>query len=760
MAVNPIYRESWQKANGWNVRTEFIAGGGEASKHGDRTVTSINGVFKDVSGHKAGFGDGIPFGLADSESCKFVIDYSSAPAGMQSALVAQFATVADGNFATLTTNKYRTPTYMPEAVSSDKPKQPNLFMVWSDRGSSNGVVTGLSIAYGGTAWGASGTGTATEPYFPAPMDSRIGSGLTVNWTATAGEITSVSVNAGGTGYKVGQQVKIEDALVSGRYAYFTVTSVQTPTWYIEFMGCQRISPSTKYKVDERGMEIEIEAIGIHKIALESITDLSTYTRSYISSRQDSTVGGNYYHAARSTTNIVDFDYGYDATRYKMYSMSPLLHWHAPLGSIFTYMQDAFDEAFEFYSMEGYQGASDNSTNIGDIYPTTSSKIKLMRQKVLTVGGGNVGLGETNGTLHDTDAELTEIRFIFCVTRDARQDFTSADSWVGGLFTDFEDGIRKDCDSAWDLLRKLSEQFFLKVTPYYEFTSGLMKANWNVTEPYGSISGYGVPTLAYNDTVGQAAFETNAETRETIKQHHYVNGSDVETVEVTSFTKSGKCIESNHIFDIRIRTAPDGTPFTYVYTPFLEKNIQMPYARLRGLYSMANTLYGAKPKDLLAVSPRIDVTWINILGLTGHIVTDNVYVRTTDKTNPNYVLHEPLPGTSYVDIYMIRIRELQESPNNGFGYLALLLSTYFGVGSEKYFFTSSNNQASYEMQLPISTSRLPERIGQRCDITPHSAMTTSISEKAYLMDLEIDWTARDAISDMVKAKYLTRSIIYD
>ncbi len=58
MAVNPIYRESWQKANGWNVRVEFIAGGGEASKHGDRSVTDVNSAFLDVSSHKSSFGDG------------------------------------------------------------------------------------------------------------------------------------------------------------------------------------------------------------------------------------------------------------------------------------------------------------------------------------------------------------------------------------------------------------------------------------------------------------------------------------------------------------------------------------------------------------------------------------------------------------------------------------------------------------------------------------------------------------------------------
>ena len=611
MAVNPIYRESWQKANGWNVRVEFIAGGGEASKHDDRSVTDINGVFKDVSSHKASFSDGIPFGLADAEACSFIVDYTAAPAGMQSALVAQFASVADGNFAALTVNKYRTPKYMPQAVSSVKPKQPNLFMVWSDRGTSNGIAS--TVVFGGqvgTLTDGTYTNAATTSYLPGPMDTITGTGLTVTYTVSGGVVTTASIGTSkGMGFKVGNQVYVGNLATT--FAYFTITSIEAPTWYIEFMGCQRISPSTKYKVDERGMDIEFEAIGIHKIALESITDLTTYTRSYISGRIDSSSGGNFYHAAKSTKDIVDFDYVYGLTRHKMYSTSTLLHWHAPLGSIFDYMQEAFDEAFEFFSMEGYQGLSDNSTNLAGIYPATGSNIKLMRQALFSSYGTNVELGDTNGTLHDSAAELTEIRFIFAVTRDDRGDYQNPDAWAGGFFTDFEDGIRKDCDSAWDLFKKLSEQFFLKATAYYDFASGLMKAKWNVTEIYGSISGYGVPTLEYDATVGNASFEANAETREAVKQHYAVTGNDVDSVEVTSYTKSGKKIECNHIFDIRVRTAPDGTPYTFRIGPNSDKFIEVGYARLRGLYFMPNPSIGNPSAALVAVSPRITISFITL-----------------------------------------------------------------------------------------------------------------------------------------------------
>ena len=196
MAINPIYREEWVKPNMWRVRAEFIAGGGEPAKYGDRSVTAIQGAFKEVAGHKASFTESLPFGAADGESCKFVVDYSALPAGMQSAITAQNATVDAGYFAAATVGKYRTPKYMPQSVQGTKPKQPNLFMVWSDRGTSNGIVTGLSIAYGGTAWATNGTNVATEPYFPQPMDTQYGVGLRMSYTVTAGEITATFSMAG------------------------------------------------------------------------------------------------------------------------------------------------------------------------------------------------------------------------------------------------------------------------------------------------------------------------------------------------------------------------------------------------------------------------------------------------------------------------------------------------------------------------------------------------------------------------------------
>jgi hypothetical protein len=236
--------------------------------------------------------------------------------------------------------------------------------------------------------------------------------------------------------------------------------------------------------------------------------------------------------------------------------------------------------------------------------------------------------------------------------------------------------------------------------------------------------------------------------------------------VTSYTKSGKKVESNFIFDIRVRTAPDGTPYILnLRAESSDKYVEVPYARLRGLYFMPSPSIGNPSAALVAVSPRITLSFI-LNGTTQYTaVSENVYARTTDVLNPNYVLHDKFPRTKSADVLFIRIRELQELARNGFGYVGLVTAYYFGVPADPTDPNStsefeSNNQTSYEMELPMSTARLPERIGQRVDIAPHPALASSISEKAYMVDIDVDWTARDAKSDYVKAKFLTRNIKFD
>jgi hypothetical protein len=774
MAINQVYREEWVKPNMWRVRAEFIAGGGEPAKYGDRTVTAMQGAFKEVAGHKASFTESLPFGAADGESCRFVVDYNALPSGMQSAITAQNATVDAAYFGDATVGKYRTPKYLPQSIYANKPKQPNLFMVWSDRGTSNGVVTGLSIAYGGTAWATNGTNVATEPYFPQPMDTKSGVGLRISYTVTAGEITAVSITAGGTGYKVGQQVKVEDALVPGRYAYFTITSVQASTWYPEFIGCQRLSPSTKYSAQIRGLEIEIEAIGLHKICLEAISDLTTYTRQYASTLVDN-FGANIYDSPRfSTTEIWDFDYKYISTYSgvtgkmgrRVVTDTKLVHWHAPLGSIFGFLDAAFDEAFEFFSMEGYQLDTTSSTNLKGSYPATTSNMKLQKLKFAPNNLTMVDLGDTDGDLHTDLSEISCIRFIFAVTIDEvyqqNPAYVSEDQWVGGLFTDDENGIKKDCDSAWDLFKKMCEQFFLKMTPYYELSSTLLKAKWKLADSYGTASS--AATIIYSDTASESKFEVNAETIEGAKLHHLVTGDNQDTQDFSSYTKSGKKIEINNIFDIRIRSLEPGTK--WLQTDFTEGCInyllKQPYANLRGIYFMPYpSLNNFSAHRIHMVAPTITLKFTFGAGTTT-TYPYNAYYNTGNPRTPDYLLYEG-DGTPNSAKIAASLQAIQLDQYVGFGVYGILLTAMFGVYYDptspdtlKTEF-ASNNQTMYDMTRPLSTDVLPSMIGQRIDITPHVAVTGAVSPKAYLVELEIDWTARDKDSDYVKAKYLTRSI---
>lgn len=766
MAINPIYREEWVKSNLWRVRAEFIAGGGEPSKYGDRSVITMQGAYKEVSGHKASFTELLPFGASEGESCKFVIDYTALPIGMKSAVTAANASVSNSYFGTGIAGKYRTPKYMPQSVQGVKPQQPNLFMIWSDRGTSNGIPTGITIGGQiGTLTNGTFTNVDAKPYLPNPMDTRNGVGLKVNYTVVAGNVTSVSIgSSAGTGFQVGDQVYVGNLATT--FAYFTITSIQSPTWYPEFMGCQRLSPSTKYSAQIRGLEIEIEAIGLHKLCLESISDLTTFSREYAGTLTDNG-GTNEVNAVRVTSDdIWDFSYRYNSWGRAMKSVSRLFHWHAPLSSIFGYLDAAFDEAFEFYSMEGYQTDTTSSTNLSGVYPSTNAKIKLLKAAFSTDAFTNIELGQSDGNMHSSLETMSKIRFIFAVTEKFTSTaYATSGLWVGGLFTDDENGISKDCDSAWDLFKKMCEQFFLKMSSYYDFTGGLLKAKWKLSDPYGSIST--ANSITYLDTASDSSFEVNANTIETVKMHYYVTGDDVDASESTSFTKSGKKIEINNLFDIRIRTAPDEQRVETTrdsLTGNIKETIFAPYANLRGLFYASDAVINIFPSvqvnRLIALAPRITIEYTTGASTTT-IDALNRYAYTSDINTPNYLFYDRRQLS--VEAFNTALRDLQSNEFNGFGVHGVVLSAMFGVplnpadGVNATSVFASNNQTSYELTRPLTTDVLPNMIGQRIDITPHAALSSSISEKSYLVDCEIDWTARDANSDYVKTTYLTRSI---
>jgi hypothetical protein len=241
---------------------------------------------------------------------------------------------------------------------------------------------------------------------------------------------------------------------------------------------------------------------------------------------------------------------------------------------------------------------------------------------------------------------------------------------------------------------------------------------------------------------------------------------VDSTETTSFTKSGKKIEINNIFDIRVRTAAEGfIEPAEVRTGYVNESILAPFANLRGLFFASNATINIFPSvqatRLIAIAPRVTIGYT-----TGNttVVADagNRYYYTTDTALPNFLFYKQVIYTT-LEAFNTALNDIQANQYNGFGIHGVVLSAMFGVpinpadGTNASSVYASNNQTMYELTRPLSVDVLPNMIGQRIDITPHTALTGSVSPKAYLVDVEIDWTARDANSDYVSAKYLTRSI---
>ena len=78
-------------------------------------------------------------------------------------------------------------------------------------GPAGGVVSAITTAGLPTTTGAYGGG----PYTGIATTSATGSGLTVDVTVAAGDVTAVAVNAGGTGYSAGDTVTVSGALLGG-----------------------------------------------------------------------------------------------------------------------------------------------------------------------------------------------------------------------------------------------------------------------------------------------------------------------------------------------------------------------------------------------------------------------------------------------------------------------------------------------------------------------------------------------------------------
>jgi hypothetical protein len=486
-----------------------------------------------------------------------------------------------------------------------------------------------------------------------------------------------------------------------------------------------------------------------------------------------------FNAAKYTTGftydgIVDFEYFGSITgapgHVQQSYVGSLIHWHAPMGAIFKYLDAAYREAMEYYLMTGYQGSQ--TYGLSGAYPATDSRIKLYRGARMT-DYYNPSLGSiAEGSLHDSAGELTEIRFIFCVTENVTHNsadaYLTSSQWLGGLFTDDANSVKKDCASAWDLLKILAEQFYLKITPDYNYDGTTLRAIFNVSSPYDTT--YSNGTIAYNAGKGDVAeFESNADRVDGVKYHNYVQTQDTETIEITGVNRSDKKLEVNHLFNIRHRTPKDWNNINrYLHADgYGVVFIPMSSAEIRGLYCLNYTStpsVGQKEIRIKKVSPRISFTYDTAATTTTATDPDIWGVAVDGNSYPLYTLTGTGSTTRFIDAekFINRIRYLQTQPN-GFYYVMRNYLSMFGSFYNELtegFEQDGNNQTKYEMELPLQDQYLANRVGSQATITPHSAMSSVISDKAYLISTEIDWNNKGAESNIVKTKWLTRNYNFD
>jgi hypothetical protein len=127
MAVKPIYRTEYTKSTGAKIRVDFLPCGGDASAYGSRSVVTFDaGSIVELNGCKIEY-DSLPFGMPNASTCKLALDFDYLPSAMVTELKTQSATIT-------TQTGYGSLFYYGE-------EQPNLFIVWSDKGTNGGSWT-------------------------------------------------------------------------------------------------------------------------------------------------------------------------------------------------------------------------------------------------------------------------------------------------------------------------------------------------------------------------------------------------------------------------------------------------------------------------------------------------------------------------------------------------------------------------------------------------------------------------------------------
>lgn len=600
MARKAVYRESWTKVNGWQVRVDFLPCGGDDYDYSGRTVVNIAEIYDSVNGCKFSM-DNLPAGLADAGSCKFEINYTNCNSTMKTALDTQFS----GGVA-------------------------NLFVIWSDRGTSGG------------------------------------------------------------------------------------------TWSVEFIGAQRVTPETKERETPTGLIIEVEAISIHKIALDEALDMSELlgfgTSIYPTLNNALTTAQHYTEFGYSTLGI-------STTKYLWRCETGGNLNFAPITTILAMMTACFSDKVRKHTMQA------TGNTYMDVDFTSALTIRLAKQN-------NLALYDI--AARGTTLSWSDVKVLVNITRDVyATNGTYAvylyEPALGGLFSTDADGAMADAKTYWDFFKQWCENFFIKATPKFTVTSGNLYAGWNFTSPYGTA--YSVPTRTYADGDGdEPSWERNANRIGKAKIHQRIGKAGKETYEVYSQGKSDAGYELLGLFALDYMMA-DNVTDTYVASNAPQPgkvNIGQTQIRSRKQINTRGLFY-LDAGEVYAVSPRIEM----------------------DKTMTSTYVTDPAVGSvqfmaNNAAAWIQKIQEQQDAEHN-FKTVAANYLALFGTGS---------NQTKYELDLLLDDTLVPEMIGQRQDITPSSLRSTVISEKAYAIELDITWDAKSADSDVVKATFLTRSLEYD
>lgn len=211
-----------------------------------------------------------------------------------------------------------------------------------------GVVTGLTVANGGTGYGTA----------PAITLSGVGSGAVAVATVVDGVITAVTVSSGGTGYTSAPVVTVEDSIA------YSVSAMEPAGAYllaIKHLECYNDGIKIEYRADESkvgGVAIANDKITVRILDKDNIVLYEFFGSLNVDAKDD--YGNSAYlpDVALSLTDAVEISvgtlgasispassaYGYDVNGKEKWSRSGVLA--------------CFDEGDTAYTTADYMGARD------------------------------------------------------------------------------------------------------------------------------------------------------------------------------------------------------------------------------------------------------------------------------------------------------------------------------------------------------------------------------------------------------------------